>query len=180
MKKFFLSCSVLLIATIIFAQDFTVSDNGSTVKFGIKNLGSTVKGSFTGVSGTVNFNPANLGASNFNVTVNANTVFTDNSARDKHLRKEDYFNVAQYPTMSFVSTKITATNTANTFNIEGKITIKGVSKNISFPFTAIKQGKGYLFSGNFNLNRIDFKVGSKSWILSDNLLASLILNAQKN
>ncbi len=179
MKKIFFIILSLMIGTTVFSQTFMVTDNGSSVKFGIKNLGSMVNGKFTGIAGLITFNPANLATANFNVSVISNTVFTDNGSRDKHLKKEEYFDVAKYPNLSFTSTKITATNKAGSYIIDGNITIKGVVKAISFPFTATAQANGFLFVGEFKLNRRDFKVGGNSWVLSDNLTVTLSLLAQK-
>lgn len=179
MRKIILCLAFLSQFVFGFTQTLIVTDNGSAVKFGIKNLGSTVTGKFTGIAGLITFNPANLATANFNVSIVSNTVFTDNGSRDKHLKKEEYFDVAKYPNLSFISTKITATNKAGSYIIDGNIIIKGVVKAISFPFNATAQANGLLFVGEFKLNRRDFKVGGNSWVLSDNLTVTLSLLAQK-
>ena len=169
----------ILVVAVSSAQNYTPKDAGSSVAFAIKNFGLTVNGTFRGLQGNVLFNPNNVTASVFNVTVSTATVNTGNSSRDNHLRKDEYFNAATFPTISFVSTKVSNSNRAGTYIVEGVLTIKGTKKNISFPFTASPNADGYLFSGNFSINRRDFKVGSSSMILSDNLSVTLNVQAKK-
>ena len=75
------------------AQDYSPVDKSSGIKFSIKNFGLPVSGSFTGLRGTLHFNPSDLPLSNFKVSEDANTVTTGMAARDNHLRKEEYLNV---------------------------------------------------------------------------------------
>jgi polyisoprenoid-binding protein YceI len=161
------------------AQNYTPVDAGSAVKFTIKNFGLNVNGSFTGLQGKIIFDPANIAAASFVVSVHATTVNTGNGSRDNHLRKEEYFNVAGYPKLNFISTKVMPSGKAGSYTMEGNLTIKGVSKPVSFPFTASPKTGGYQFSGKFSINRRDFKVGSSSWVLSDELTVSLNISANK-
>ena len=147
-------------------------DAGSSVKFRIKNLGIRVDGSFTGLQGDIRFDPARLNDASFEVSVDAGTVNTDNSLRDDHLRRTDYFDAKAYPQIHLSSAKIRPSNKANSFFLYGKLTIKNTTKDISFPFTATPSGKGWLFDGTFIINRRDFNVGGAS-IISDKLEVSL-------
>ncbi len=153
------------------------TDSGSSVQFKIKNLGFNVTGSFTGLDGTVAFDPARPTEAAFDVSVDANTVNTDNNMRDDHLRADGYFDVKKYPRIRFVSVKVTASSKKNVFFIFGKLTIKDQAKDVSFPFTATPSGAGYLFKGSFNINRRDFGVGGAS-IISDNLEVTLSILAR--
>ena len=168
-----------LTITGIFASDrYKPADQGSSVQFKIKNLGFNVNGSFSGLDGNIQFDPNNPAASNFDVTVDANTVNTDNNMRDNHLRNETYFDVKNYPRIRFVSTKITTSNKSGILFIFGKLTIKNQTKDISFPFTATSANDGYLFNGTFKINRRDFNVGGASTI-SDELEVSLNILSKK-
>jgi polyisoprenoid-binding protein YceI len=147
-------------------------DAGSSVQFKIKNLGFTIDGSFTGLQGNIRFDPSHLADAVFDVSIDANTVNTDNSLRDDHLRNEDYFDVKHYPLIHFVSSKVTPSNKANALFIFGKLTIKNQTKDVSFPFTATASDHGWLFAGTFTMNRRDFGVGGAS-IIADKLDVSL-------
>lgn len=164
--------------TSVLAQNYTPSDKGSKVRFVIKNFGINTGGTFEGLSGSIKFDPANPSASDFSVSVDAATVDTDIEGRDNHLRKDEYFEVAKYPRLSFKSTKVTKTNTAGYLYMFGNITIKGVTRQIKFPFKATSKDGGYLFEGKFKLNRRDFGVGGKSMSLSDDLEVSLSILAR--
>ena len=169
---------LLLFTAFTLPQKLTPSDNGSSVKFRIKNLGFNVTGSFTGLQGNIQFNPDDLASSYFNVSVDAKSINTGIDLRDNHLRKSDYFDVENYPQIRFVSVKISQSTKPGTLFIFGKLTIKNVTKEISFPFTATPKDEGYLFSGEFRINRRDFKVGGGSTI-SDNLTVMLSVTAKK-
>src|SRR6516164_2363523 len=158
---------VSLLLTAQKAPTLTPTDQGSSVKFEINNFGFTVGGSFTGLKGNVKFDPNELNNSLFDVTIDANTINTGIDMRDEHLRGEDYFNVKNYPRIHFVSTSITPGKKAGTFFVSGNLTIKETTKEISFPFTAQSQAEGFLFNGEFKINRRDFKVGGGGTISND-------------
>ena len=98
--------------------------------------------------------------------------------RDNHLRSEDYFDVKNYPRIHFVSSRITPAKKAGTFFVSGNLTIKETTKEISFPFTAQPQADGFLFNGEFKINRRDFKVGG-SGTISNDLLVKMEVVAKK-
>lgn len=180
MHKILLSIVLFCFVAFSFAQKYTPTDVGSKVSFVIKNFGLKVEGNFKGLKGTILFDPANIPSSTFNVSINANTVNTDNDARDKHLKKADYFNVEKFPTISFVSTKISKTATAGIYIISGNLTIKGTTKPIEFNFTAIPINNGLTCKGAFTINRRNFNVGGSSLPLSDNLTVHLNITSIKN
>ena len=165
---------------LIFSQTYTPTDEGSKVRFVIKNFGINTGGTFDGLSGNITFDPSSLATASFTVSVDSKTVDTDMEARDNHLRKEEYFDVEKYPKLSFRSTKVTTTNKEGYLFIFGVITIKNVSKEISFPFKQTSKDGGILFEGEFKLNRRDFGVGGKSFSMSDELTVELSVFAKKS
>ena len=181
MKRIVIFCSVLLFfcPCLLVAQSFITSDKGSSVTFVIKNFGFSVDGSFKNLQGNIKFDPNNPEAAVFVATVDAATINTNNGFRDSHLRKEEYFDAAKYPKISFSSEKVEKTANAGSYIVKGKFTIKGISKQISIPFSASAQNGGYLFNGKVVLNRRDFKVGGNSMVLSDNLTLTLNVFAPK-
>ena len=180
MIKKVLTAIALFCVVTAFGQNYTPTDAGSKVRFVIKNFGINTGGTFEGLSGTITFDPANLASASFNVSVDAKTVDTDLEARDNHLRKEEYFDVEKYPKVSFRSTKITTTNKEGYLYMFGVITIKNISKDISFPFKQTSKDGGILFDGEFKLNRLDFGVGGKSFSMSDELSVELSIFAKKS
>ena len=175
MKKTAIIYGLLFWGVSVFAQQHIPVDAGSDVKFSIKNFGLSVTGTLKGLQGKIIFDPANPPAASFNVTVDVATINTGNGARDKHLKKEDYFDEANHPKITFISSKVTGK--AGTYTVVGQLNIKGISKQITFPFTATAGKNSYQFAGQFTINRRDFKVGGSSWVLSDELTVTLNISA---
>jgi polyisoprenoid-binding protein YceI len=173
MKKILVTFFVAMQVCATFSQDYKPDAAASKVNFVIKNFGIRTKGTFSDVAGTITFNPKNLSGSKFNVSVKANTVNTDNGSRDKHLKKSDYFDVEKFPSISFISTKVTESTIAGRYFVVGDITIKGITKAVQFGFSATATASGYNFKGEFDINRRDFGVGGSSMSLSDNLKVML-------
>ena len=164
------------------AQTYNPLDAGSKVHFVIKNFGIATGGDFEGVTGAIQFSPDDLSACSFDVTITASTIDTDNGMRDKSLKSDEYFDVTKYPVIQLVSTKIGKTNKTDSgfYYFTGNLTIKGVTKAISFPFQAKKINDDYLFTGNFDIDRTEFGVGEKSMVLSNKVAVSLKVAAKKN
>ncbi len=160
-------------------QHYIPVDDKSTIEFVIKNFGFSTKGTFNGLSGSINFDQASISESGFMVNINAASINTGIKARDNHLGKEEYFNVKKYPVIQFTSVKIEAGKEKNSYNVTGNLFIKGVNKQIQFLFTALEDAGYIIFKGSFPLNRKDFGIGGKSISLSDNLTVNLTVFAKK-
>ena len=178
MKRIYWLAAAIVLSVGSFAQALVPVDEGTPVRFKIKNLGFNVTGNFSGLEGTIHFDPAKPTASSFDVSIDANTVNTGIDLRDSHLRKEDYFDVKNHPRIRFVSAKVTNSTRSGTYFLYGNLNIKGTTKEVSFPFTATPNENGYLFEGEFKINRRDFKVGGGSTI-GDNLTVMLKVQAKK-
>lgn len=144
----------------------------SKVTFKIKNFGFNVNGSFAGPTGRIVFDPSALKDAAMDVTIDANSIDTDNNSRDNHLRKQEYFDVANYPRIRFVSTRVAASSKPGTLIVFGRLTIKKTTKDVQIPFSFIKNKTGYTYKGELKLNRRDYEVGGNSTI-SDNLTISI-------
>jgi polyisoprenoid-binding protein YceI len=171
MKVSMMLVLVLTMALGITAQTYQPMADKSTVKFVIKNFRINTGGDFKGLQGAISWDAAAPDKSAFDISIDAASVNTDNESRDNHLRKEEYFNVQQYPGITFKSDRIT--KSGNSFTAYGKLSIKGTTKDISIPFTATDKDGGWLFDGSFPLNRRDYKVGGNSMVLSDDVIVSL-------
>ena len=181
MRKFILIIAIILKACAVSAQVpvYLPSDSGSKVHFVIKNFGFNTGGSFSGLKGKIHFDPAKPASCDFSVSVDVTTIDTDSEMRDKHLKEIGYFDAEKYPTINLKSTKVIASATSGSYTITGNITIKGVSKPVQFIFSATKKDNGYLFDGEFEINRLDFNVGNKSMSMQDNVKISLSVFAKK-
>jgi polyisoprenoid-binding protein YceI len=141
-------------------------DQGSEVKFTINNFGFGVDGRFSGLQGSIDFDPQNAATAHFDVRIDAGTVNTDNSLRDNHLRNDGYFDVKDYPWIRLVSTKVVPKGEGS-YVFTGQLTIRNVTKEISFPFTVSPASGGLDLKGSFTINRKDFGVGGSSTISNE-------------
>ena len=172
---------LLLLSLTGTAQNFKPVDEGSKVHFVIKNFGISTGGDLHGVKGTINFSPQNIKAAVFNVSVAVKTIDTDNNSRDDDLRSGKYFDAEKYPEITIKSTIIDKTNRSATgwFYFTGTLNMHGVTKIITFPFSAVLHGNDYLFSGQFELNRLDYGVGESSSVMSKTVKVSISVLAKK-
>ena len=178
MKCFLSTLLVLAIMGKVMAQGYKPADQGSTVSFVIKNFGFNSSGSFSGLDGTIMWDGNSPAQSSFDVSVAAASVNTDNNLRDKHLREDSYFDVEKYPRIRIVSGGIVGPDKSGHYTFNGKLTIKGTTKDISFPFIVTPMGDDLIFKGEFTINRRDFGVGGSS-SLSNSLTVSLTVLAKK-
>jgi polyisoprenoid-binding protein YceI len=169
MKKVFACLMLTWVSCLAFAQPV----NDPVVTFKIKNFGLWVKGSFNGLTGEIRFDQLNPSNTLFNVSVDANSIETGIDLRDNHLRKEEYLYVQNYPRIKFLSSNVMKGDNQNEWIVKGHLTIKEVTKEISFPFL-VEARNGYnLFTGEFVINRRDFDVGGKSFSMADELTIQL-------
>lgn len=131
----------------------------SAAHFSVRHLMiSNVRGEFTKMTGHAVIDPANLANSTVEVEIDANSVNTREPQRDDHLRSPDFFDVANYPTLSFRSTQIKSTG-GEDLKITGDLTIRGVTKEITFdaegPTPPVKDSWGNVRSGITASTKID-------------------------
>jgi polyisoprenoid-binding protein YceI len=182
MKKqiiYFISIFFFFSKNLVFAQTYIPVNESSSIKFTIKNMGMGTDGKMTGLEGEIKFNPSDLKGSFFSVSADANTVDTDISVRDSSLKSKEYLNTQQYPKILFTSKQISAAGKPGMYFVKGTLTIKGISKEINFPFTVTSKTEGIQLTGDMRVNRLDFKIGIGSVVLSDNLIVSLNVFARK-
>lgn len=140
MKKFFLS-SLACFATVAFsaaqawALSYDIDADHSSVGFKIRHLAiSSVTGKFLGFKGTFEYDPKDVAASKVEATVDVSSIDTAQKKRDDHLRSGDFFDIAHFPQMKFVSKKITDV-TAEGFKVVGDLSIRDVTKEVVLDVT---------------------------------------------
>ncbi|GER66709.1 polyisoprenoid-binding protein [Weizmannia acidilactici] len=107
----------------------------SSIDFTVKHMMiSKVKGSFQKFEADIEADPQDLTSAKISFTVDASSIHTKNADRDNHLRSADFFDVENYPNITFVSKSVTKTG-ANTYDVTGDLTIHGVTKEETFKVT---------------------------------------------
>jgi polyisoprenoid-binding protein YceI len=171
MKTILIISIILILALPGFAQN-KIAFEQTPVNFIIKNAGLKVNGSIGGLEGFIMIDPANSSLLKIEGYIDPNTIETGIGLRNNHLKKTDYFNVKEYPKILMTSTEITKkSNRKYVGNFD--LTIKDVRKNVSVPFTLTSIGNEYFLKGEFSINRLDFKLGEESIILSDNVTVKI-------
>ena len=152
MKRYLFLIVTILSGLLINSQ--TIDTQKSEVSFQIKGGGIfKVKGTFTGFTGDFSFNENDLENSSFSICIDTKTVDSNNKKRDEHLRKEDFFNVEQYPNICFESIEVL--KTSDGYKTRGKLTILGITNEVEIPFSF----NNNVFTGNIIVNRFDFNLG---------------------
>jgi polyisoprenoid-binding protein YceI len=150
------------------AQDtWTIDSAHANASFSVRHLGiSNVTGQFNKVTGTVMFDEKDATKSKVDATVDVNSIDTRNTSRDSDLKSDGFFDVAKYPTLTFVSTSVTSDGPGK-LKMTGNLTMHGVTKVVTFdvdgPSAAIadpfnKTGKRAGASATTTINRRDFGI----------------------
>jgi len=97
----------------------------SHAEFKVKHMMiSNVKGSFSGLSGTLTEHATDKTLSTIEASIDVNSIVTGDAQRDAHLKSADFFDAAQFPTMTFRSTKVQP-NGDGGYNVTGDLTLHG-------------------------------------------------------
>ena len=139
-----------------------IDEAHSSVEFVVKHMMvSRTKGRFTKFDGTIQFDDENLANSSAKVEIDVASIDTHDAKRDEHLRSADFFDIEQYPTMTFVSREIKPLG-KDKFQLIGDLTIKGVTE--ATVINVEPTGKGTSpwgqqvmgFEASTNVNRKDY------------------------
>jgi polyisoprenoid-binding protein YceI len=147
------------------ATHYSVDPAKSSLEFSFVQAGAQNKGKFTKFPVTLDASADGTSASRLEVTVEMGTFDTDDKERNDTLKGPDLFNVAKFPQAHFIATQITKTPTG--FDAVGKLTLRGVTRDLHVPFTlraTKEQGHAVAYlAGRTTLHRLDFGVGQGDW-----------------
>ncbi|MGD8573136.1 MAG: YceI family protein [Gammaproteobacteria bacterium] len=185
MRKFVIAVVLSLLPLTTIAASFTIDPAHTYPRFKINHLGfSTMMGQFNSTKGTLNFDEAK-GTGSVDITIDANSVYTAHEKRDKHLRSPDFLNTAEFPEITFKSTKANVKGGKGT--IEGKLTIMGVTKPVTLNVTHMKCGEHPMnkkhvcgFDATGKIKRSDFGVKYALPAVGDEMELMIELEAVKN
>lgn len=164
-------------------QDSTkwvIDPSHTKVGFSVRHFGiSETDGFFRNYTGTVTTEKDNFSDLQVKVTVQIDSIDTNDAQRDAHLKADDFFNAEKFPEMKFESTKLETTATANEYKMHGNLTIRDVTKPVIFdleyagtvpqdPFGNTKAG--FFISGS--INRQDFGLSFNVLLGTGNLAVS--------
>jgi polyisoprenoid-binding protein YceI len=124
----------LLPISAAFSADKYVMDPAHTsAEFSVRHMViSNVKGGFADIAGVIMYDEKDITKSSVEVTIKAASITTNNEKRDTHLRSPDFLDVEKYPDITFKSKAVN--KTADGLELAGTLTIRGISKEVAFPF----------------------------------------------
>ena len=150
----------LLTTSSVFAADtYTIDPAHTSFGFTVKHMMiSNVPGEFDKFNGQIIYDPADLANSKAQVTIDVSSINTHMGQRDTHLKSPDFFDVAKFPTITFVSTNFSP------MAITGNLTMKGVTKEVRIPVTisgpvkTMTGGQAIGITGSVTINRQDYGI----------------------
>lgn len=180
---------LLLFASLAKAQtSMWIPDKAhSGVDFSILHMSlSKVRGHFGSIGGTIVLNEADITKSTVNVTIDVNTVDTGVAARDGDLKSANFFDVAQFPTATFLSTTIA--KSGGTLKVSGNLTLHGVTKPVVLevegptgPVPGMDKKPHSGFSATTTISRTAFGIATKypAAVVGDEVKLTIDLDVAK-
>ena len=156
------------------AADYDLDNSHTSLIFGVSHFGySFTYGRFNTLAGGFSFDKENPTEASFKFEIDANTVDTNDAKRDEHLRGPDFFDVKQFPKITFESTSVQEAGEG--MEMVGKMTMHGVTKEVAIPFKYLGEGKGPYgkyrcgFSAQVLVQRADFGMKGMSPMIGDDV-----------
>jgi polyisoprenoid-binding protein YceI len=166
MRLLALTAAAVLLAAPAVAQApaaaWTVDKAASRVGFRASMNGDAFDGRFNRWDARINFDPANLKGSKVVATIDLASASTGDGARDEALPSSDWFDVKRHPRATFTTRAITAAG-PNRYVATGDLSLRGVSRPVSLPFTLAITGNTAKMTGAVQLDRTAFGVGQGQW-----------------
>jgi polyisoprenoid-binding protein YceI len=153
---------LLLSASPCLAATWTVDPSASKLGFVGTQTDQPFSGTFRKWSGTIDYDPAKPEAAHVAIAIDTGSATTADTQRDEALPGDDWFAAAKFPTATFEATGFTPKGD-DKFETTGKLTIRGVSKDVALPFTLTLNGDTAHAQGEAKLVRTAFGVGQGAW-----------------
>lgn len=185
MRTAMITLAFLALPFSAFGASYTIDPAHTYPYFKIKHLGfSTMMGRFNKTEGKMTFDEAK-GTGSVEITIDASSIDTAHEKRNKHLKSPDFLNTAEFPTITFKSTKASIKGGKGT--VEGNLTMLGTTKPVTLAVTAMKCGahpfnKKLLcgFDATATIKRSDFGVKYGLPAIGDEMQLMFEVEAYKN
>lgn len=141
-----LASATFLAFSPLYFSTWNISDD-----YNIRFSGRGAEGTFSGLEGTINFDPSDLSAARMDVSVDVKTISTGNNTKNKHARGDSWFDAERYPKITFRSQRFRRSGQA--YEVVGNLTLHGTTKEVTIPFTFTENTDGGLFQGKFTVDR---------------------------
>lgn len=135
---------------------------GSEIGFTTRQMGVPVDGKFLRFSAQVALDPKNAAAGRVNLSIDTTSARFGSAELDAEIPKAIWLDTARHPQARFESSTIKPVG-AGRFEVAGRLTIKGATRDVMVPVTLVQQGPNGTASGTITIKRLDFKVGEGEW-----------------
>ena len=152
---------LVLVSAAANAQQGVLLDK-SEILFVSKQMNVPVEGRFKRFTADVLFDPARLDASRAEFSIDLDSIDLGSPEAETEVKRKGWFDTANTPRAKFVSTRIKNVSPGK-FEVTGKLTIKGTTKDIAVPFITQPAGIATMAEGRFVINRLDYKIGGGPW-----------------
>ncbi len=160
----------------VWAVDYAAS----TLRFIGEESGEKFEGQFSDFAAQIGFDPNNLSASSISVEVRAASADSGNPFRDDTMKDREWFDVKKHESAQFRSSTIRKTG-ANSYEADGKLTIKDFSQDITLAFTLDIDGDSAHAAGGADLIRTDYGLGmGASWLESEKVALAVRVEFEIN
>lgn len=157
------------------APAWTVDKAASKVTFASSFDGGAFSGSFRRWDVAIRFDPANLAGSSVTATFDTASAVTGDAARDQSLPEADWFNAKAFPQATYRATSFRALG-GGRYQAIGTLTLRGVTKPLTLPFTLVITGDTARMTSSVGLNRLAFGVGQNEWKTTEVVPATVTVN----
>jgi len=163
----FLALAATTFAVSAGAVEFTqmLADKSSLV-FVSKQMNVPTDGKFKAFKATVAFDPAQPAKGSIDFEIDMASVDVGSKEADDEVKGKDWFNIKAFPTARFVSSSIKPAG-ANKFDVAGKLTIKGKTRDVVAPTSFRQDGANGVFEGSLTIRRADYSIGEGMWAAFD-------------
>jgi len=134
----------------------------SKVTITFKQMNVPVDAQFKKFNAAISYDAAKPENSKANVDIDVASFDLGDPMYNQEVQKKEWFNTAQFPKASFVSTQIKA-GAAGKLDVTGKLTIKGKTSDVSFPLSVKKEGSAQVFEGTLPIKRLTYGIGDGEW-----------------
>ena len=163
-------------------QKYQITPQNSKIEFTGSKVTGSHNGGFQQFSGEVDY-AGDPQRSQVNITIQTDSITTDDEDLTKHLKTPDFFDVAKFPTATFVSTEIKPGGEGGaTHTVTGNLTMHGVTKAVTFPATIAVTPDTATVDSTFSINRKDFGIsyaGATNNLIRDDVVLKLMIRANK-
>jgi polyisoprenoid-binding protein YceI len=176
--RFLFTLTLFSLALPVWADDvFKLDGRNTEIGFvGTKKDGKH-EGGFRALKGTITAKGNDPLSTQFKVDIDLKSMYTDNDKLTDHLKGPDFFNVNKFPVAKFVSTKVE--KKGDKFEVVGKLTLKGVTKEVTIPASIEVSSPGITMDASFEINRHDWQISYGGKNIDDKVKMTLKVNAPR-